>query len=419
MATWSVSAARQGERPVGGRLRDDRIATVTVTRRIRVVHPLRLHELELALEVGLVAEEQQATIGGRGLRRGTPQRTHDPRRRGLARQCARAELEREFGIRVASDTRGHTPFLPVVAGVRSTCPSCRRTPPTLDELMGQRDLQPADPIEHLLSLTQCGSRDHVYTLHAEIEGGDCLGQFEALLAGWRAQGYRFTSLGEYAAQYPLRDLPRCEIVSGRVQGRAGTLAMQGAQIRQTSDRPARGRLPPDSTAKNRGPRTARRRLSSCRTRGFFSAAAALAASAAGFAAFLRLALRLLATLVGGRASAWPALSTSAISAIGAASPGTVRHVQDARVATRARLEARTEVVEQLVDDRRVAQPRKRATAVGEAVALAERDQRLDVAAQLLRLRARSCGSSRAAAATPPCCAASPSDAACCGSAAAR
>ena len=145
-------------------------------------------------------------------------------------------LEREFGIRVASDTRGHGPFLPVVAGVAIDVPQLPTTLPTLDELLGQRDLQPADPIEHLLSLTQCGSRDHVYTLHAEIEGGDCLGQFEALLAGWRAQGYRFTSLGEYAAQVPLRDLPRCEIVSGRVQGRAGTVATQGAQIPERKSR---------------------------------------------------------------------------------------------------------------------------------------------------------------------------------------
>jgi peptidoglycan/xylan/chitin deacetylase (PgdA/CDA1 family) len=142
------------------------------------------------------------------------------------------ELEREFGFRIASDTRGRGPFLPVVAGVAIEVPQLPTTLPTLDELLGQRDLQPADPIEYLLALTQSGCGDHVYTLHAEIEGGDCLGRFEALLAGWRAQGYEFTSLGESVARCSLRDLPRCEIVSGRVQGRAGLVAMQGAEIVQ-------------------------------------------------------------------------------------------------------------------------------------------------------------------------------------------
>jgi len=61
-------------------------------------------------------------------------------------------------------------------------------------------------------------------------------------------------------------------------------------------------------------------------------------------------------------------------------------VQDAGVAARARLEARAEIAEQLVDDFGVAQARKRAAAVRLAVGLAERDQRLDEAAQLLGLR---------------------------------
>jgi len=140
------------------------------------------------------------------------------------------QLEREFGFRIASDTRGRGPFLPVVAGVAIEVPQLPTTLPTLDELLGQRGLQPADPIDYLLSLTQRDCGDHVYTLHAEIEGGDCLRQFETLLTGWRAQGYEFTSLGELAARRALRDLPRCEIGSGRLPGRAGCVAMQGAEI---------------------------------------------------------------------------------------------------------------------------------------------------------------------------------------------
>ena len=68
--------------------------------------------------------------------------------------------------------------------------------------------------------------------------------------------------------------------------------------------------------------------------------------------------------------------------------GTRRHVQDAGVATRARLEARADGVEQLGDDLGVAQAREGETAVGFAVFLAEGDQRLDDAAQFLGLRHR-------------------------------
>ena len=64
------------------------------------------------------------------------------------------------------------------------------------------------------------------------------------------------------------------------------------------------------------------------------------------------------------------------------------HAQDARVAARTRLEARTEGLEQLHDHFRVAQLREGAATIGVAVVLAERDQRLDDAAQFLRLRHR-------------------------------
>src|SRR6204780_1014537 len=65
--------------------------------------------------------------------------------------------------------------------------------------------------------------------------------------------------------------------------------------------------------------------------------------------------------------------------------GPRHHAQDAGVAARAGTEARTQVGEQLVHDGAVAQPRKRQAAVRVAVGLAERDQRLDHAPQLLRL----------------------------------
>src|SRR6185503_15688665 len=64
------------------------------------------------------------------------------------------------------------------------------------------------------------------------------------------------------------------------------------------------------------------------------------------------------------------------------------HLEDPRVAARAGLEARPDVLEQLHDQRIVAQRDEGAAAARQRVRLAERDERLDDAAQFLRLRER-------------------------------
>jgi peptidoglycan/xylan/chitin deacetylase (PgdA/CDA1 family) len=135
-------------------------------------------------------------------------------------------LERELGFRYASDTRGTTPFMPVIEGVEVAVPQLPTTLPTLDELIGREDLGGVDPVAHLLALTQEGG-DQVFTLHAELEGGACLGGFERLLGAWRARGFELTDLGSYARTLDPSRLPRCAIASGTVAGRSGTLAVQG------------------------------------------------------------------------------------------------------------------------------------------------------------------------------------------------
>jgi peptidoglycan/xylan/chitin deacetylase (PgdA/CDA1 family) len=138
-------------------------------------------------------------------------------------------LQRELGIMLASDTRGIGPFMPIARGVEVPVPQLPTTLPTLDELIGRRDLNDNDPVQQLLALTGSGrGRDHVYTLHAELEGGAYLNSFEALLNGWRAQGYTLGGLGHAAARLNLDALPRCTINQGTVGGRAGYLAVQGA-----------------------------------------------------------------------------------------------------------------------------------------------------------------------------------------------
>jgi undecaprenyl phosphate-alpha-L-ara4FN deformylase len=136
-------------------------------------------------------------------------------------------LERELGFRYASDTRGSRPFVPLVRGSEVAVPQLPTTLPTLDELIGREDLGGIDPVDHLLSLTEDG-REHVFTLHAELEGGVYLAGFERLLRVWRERGFALMDLASYAQGLEISRLPRCEILSGTVAGRSGTLAVQGA-----------------------------------------------------------------------------------------------------------------------------------------------------------------------------------------------
>ena len=121
----------------------------------------------------------------------------------------------------ASDTRGREPFHPLWNGVAIGCPQLPTTLPTLDELIGVE----SDVAAHVLELTK-EKRNHVFTAHAELEGGECHAIFDRLLAGWRDQGYEICSLQTLYNSLDLDRLPKDEVVPGEVPGRSGTLALQ-------------------------------------------------------------------------------------------------------------------------------------------------------------------------------------------------
>ena len=136
------------------------------------------------------------------------------------------ELQRQLGFEYASDSRGVSPFMPVVDGKVIDVPQLPTTLPTLDELIGRADLGSQDPIDHLLQLTEQSNREHVYTLHAELEGGLYAEAFERLLRTWRARGAQLVDLASYAATLDFKSLPRYAMEEGTVEGRSGTLAAQ-------------------------------------------------------------------------------------------------------------------------------------------------------------------------------------------------
>lgn len=136
-----------------------------------------------------------------------------------------------LGFDYCSDTRGTHPFIPVYAGEAVDCPQLPTTLPTLDELIGADGIDASNVAGAVLSLTaRPPANGHVYTLHAELEGGRLAPAFEQLLAGWKAQGYRLVPMREIRASLNIRSLPRNEIVSGSVPGRSGTLALQGRAV---------------------------------------------------------------------------------------------------------------------------------------------------------------------------------------------
>ncbi len=138
-------------------------------------------------------------------------------------------LERELGFSCASDVRGTTPFIPVSAPAASMqgVVQLPTTLPTLDELIGLPGPDGVDPVTTILARSQ-GAADavQVFTLHAELEGGAYLADFERLLQGWKARGVRLVSLGEALRGLDAERLPRLSIASGTVPGRSGTLAVQ-------------------------------------------------------------------------------------------------------------------------------------------------------------------------------------------------
>jgi undecaprenyl phosphate-alpha-L-ara4FN deformylase len=77
----------------------------------------------------------------------------------------------------------------------------------------------------ILKLTET-PRDHVFTLHAELEGQKLAPIFEQLLSGWHAQGYDLSAMADYYQKVKDQALPTCPVNWGELPGRSGQLIVQ-------------------------------------------------------------------------------------------------------------------------------------------------------------------------------------------------
>lgn len=141
-----------------------------------------------------------------------------------------------FGMGYASDGRARLnddgtlanpdagPYRLRIGDTTLKCIQQPTTLPTLDELLGRTisgvTLDEKNIADKMLSLTDV-PRDHVYTLHAELEGQKLAPIFDRLLSGWKAQGYEFGSMGDYFTRLKDRPLPVAPVGWGTLPGRSG------------------------------------------------------------------------------------------------------------------------------------------------------------------------------------------------------
>jgi undecaprenyl phosphate-alpha-L-ara4FN deformylase len=148
-----------------------------------------------------------------------------------------------FGFRYASDGRAVLnddsslvdpkcgPHRLSIDGKMLPCIQLPTTLPTLDELLGRtvggKLVTLSNIADTILQLT-AAQRDHVFTLHAELEGQKLAPIFEQLLMGWKKQGYALASMAEYYAQIKDRYLPTYPMQWGELPGRSGELMIAAA-----------------------------------------------------------------------------------------------------------------------------------------------------------------------------------------------
>ncbi len=138
------------------------------------------------------------------------------------------ELEQEYGLVYASDTRGGPAFRPALAGGPSRCPQLPTTLPTFDELLGRDGIDEASIATALFDRSAAAADPglQVFTLHAELEGMRLLEAFESLLLKWRGAGATVTRMAAIHALATERPLPVRAVVEGEIPGRSGLLAVQ-------------------------------------------------------------------------------------------------------------------------------------------------------------------------------------------------
>ena len=127
----------------------------------------------------------------------------------------------------ASDARGTHPFIPRCGGTVYKTLQIPTTLPTLDELLGRPEYPEERIAEYYLSLL-VPNKLNVLTIHAELEGMRQIILFRSLLEQVRERQIQVKKLDDLAVNLLKNpsSIPMCDLISGTVDGRSGTLAVQ-------------------------------------------------------------------------------------------------------------------------------------------------------------------------------------------------
>jgi peptidoglycan/xylan/chitin deacetylase (PgdA/CDA1 family) len=135
----------------------------------------------------------------------------------------------DWGMAYASDGRGPSPYIPVVDGQACSHVEMPTSLPTFDEVIGLDGVTEASVAHHIAKTTESDT-DHVFTLHAELEGGLLAGGFETLLRSWQSQGHTLGTMADYYAELDRSALPLRPMAWGSVKGRSGELMVAGEAV---------------------------------------------------------------------------------------------------------------------------------------------------------------------------------------------
>lgn len=152
-------------------------------------------------------------------------------------QHAFAQLD-SYGMKYSSDGRAKLkdngmlenqaagPYRLEIDGATLPCVQMPTTLPTLDELLGREIegivINESNIADNILKLT-AEPRDHVFTLHAELEGQKLAPIFNQLLTGWQEQGYQLISMADYYVSLQEQKLPVHPLTWEELPGRSGEL----------------------------------------------------------------------------------------------------------------------------------------------------------------------------------------------------
>lgn len=134
-------------------------------------------------------------------------------------------------VSYTSMSRGKLPYLPVLQGARSGVPEIPTTLPTVDELLGQSDIDAANVHEYLYAESRrVLPAGHVFTASADREGLDRLDLMEKLLVMWKGQDGSVRALADLLDELDPATLPHHQIGWGGVDGGERPMAMQSVEV---------------------------------------------------------------------------------------------------------------------------------------------------------------------------------------------